>query len=134
MKYILSMLLSLVLFSAGAATPPFMNKSPEEGLWEALEYYEIQHKEIVHAQAVLETGHFKSQGCRIGNNLFGIRKGKHYKTYSHWSESVKDYKLRIQSRYRTGEDYYSFLTRIRYATSPIYAQTLKRMVRGNHRK
>lgn len=37
MKHILALLLSVILFSAKAETPSFMNKSPEEGLWEALE-------------------------------------------------------------------------------------------------
>lgn len=128
MKYILALLLSIRLFSARAETPSFMDKSPEKGLWEALEYYEIHHREIVYAQAVLETGHFKSDGCRKGNNLFGLR-GKRYHRYSHWSESVKAYKEKVQSRYRPGEDYYKFLKRIHYAESPTYNSLIKRIVK-----
>lgn len=128
MRYVLALLLSVILFSARAESPPFMDKSPEEGLWEALEYYGIHHKEIVYAQAVLETGHFKSNGCKKGNNLFGLR-GKRYHRYAHWSESVEAYKEKIQKRYKPGEDYYKFLRRIRYAQSPSYCRLLKSIVK-----
>lgn len=128
MKYLITLTL-LLLYSIGNAIPPsFMNKSPQEGLWEALEYYGIHHKEIVYAQAILETGNFKSRCCIKNNNLFGLR-GKYYYKYKHWSESVKDYKRRIQSRYRKGEDYYRFLKRIHYAENPNYNKILKRLVR-----
>mgnify|MGYP004646293849 CR=1 FL=1 len=48
--------------------PDFFSKSPQEGLMEALEYYGVEHSQIVYAQAVLETGHFKSDLC-LNNNL-----------------------------------------------------------------
>lgn len=104
-----------------------MNKNLKEGLWEALEYYKIHHKEIVYAQAILETGWFKS--INHHNNLFGLR-GKHYYTYKHWSESIKAYKEKIQSRYKQGEDYYQFLIRIHYASNPNYINVLKSIVRS----
>lgn len=129
MKHVLALLLSvIILFSANAEPSSFMHKSPKDGLWEALEYYDIHHKEIVYAQAILETGHFKSGGCRKGHNLFGLR-GKHYHRYKHWSESVKAYKEKIQSRYKPGEDYYKFLKRIHYAEDPNYINLLKSIVK-----
>lgn len=133
MRYIITILLSLLLVSARAESPPFIDKSPQEGLWEALEYYDIHHKEIVYAQAILETGHFKSKGCTIGNNLFGLR-GKHYHRYNHWTDSVKAYKEKIQSRYKPKEDYYSFLKRIKYATNPNYISLLKNIVKQKYWK
>lgn len=132
-RVILALMLGMLMLPCLAHTPSFMSKSPEEGLMEALEYYDIHHKEIVYAQAVLETGHFKSGGCRKGNNLFGLR-GKHYHRYKHWSESVIAYKEKIQSRYRPGEDYYSFLKRIHYAENPQYTNILKRIVDGKNRR
>lgn len=120
-----SLLLSINVY---ATEPSFYNKSPEEGLWEALEYYDIQYKEIVYAQALLETGNFKSSGCRKKNNLFGLMQGKKLRTFNHWAESVKMYKEKIQSRHRAGEDYYKFLKRIRYATNPNYINVLKKIV------
>lgn len=106
-----------------------MDKSPEEGLLEALKYYDVHHPEIVYAQAVLETGWFKSKGCTRDNNLFGLRHRKGYYKYNHWSESVLAYKEKIQSRYKEGEDYYSFLSRIHYAESPEYNKVLKQIVK-----
>lgn len=135
MKYLiyLALILSGTFSLSAHEVPSFMSKSPEEGLMEALEYYDIHHKEIVYAQAVLETGYFKSGGCQKGNNLFGLR-GKHYHRYSHWSESVKAYKEKIQSRYRLGEDYYKFLKRIHYAENPQYINILKKIVNGKDRR
>lgn len=69
-KIILTLILGLLVLPCLAQeVPDFMSKGPEEGLMEALEYYEIHHKEIVYAQAILETGHFKSGGCKKGNNF-----------------------------------------------------------------
>ena len=127
MKYVLLILISFLSLGINAKTPSFMSKSPKEGLWEALEYYGIHHKEIVYAQVVLETGWFKS--INYHNNLFGLR-GKHYYTYTYWYDSVKVYKEKIQSRYKQGEDYYSFLTRIHYANSPNYNNVLRSIVRS----
>lgn len=131
MRYLISILLSFILLTAQAQTPSFMNKGPEEGLMEALEYYGIHHKEIVYAQAILETGNFKSRLCRRGN-LFGLRGKRGYYTYNHWTESVIAYKEKIQSRYKDGEDYYKFLNRIHYATNPDYVRVLKRVVKQVH--
>ena len=61
--------------------PDFFNKLPQEGLMEALEYYEIKHPQIVYAQAILETGHFKSNVCLNYNNLFGLYDSKNKDYY-----------------------------------------------------
>ena len=47
----------------------FENKTPEEGIDEALLYYDIKHPTIVKAQAILETAHFSSDLCVKNNNL-----------------------------------------------------------------
>lgn len=129
MKYIIILLFSLINLINYANPPSFINKSPKEGLWEALEYYEIHHKEIVYSQAVLETGWFKSKDCIKDNNLFGLRGKNGYYKYNHWSESVKAYKNKIQNKYKLGEDYYQFLKRIRYAESSNYISILKNIVK-----
>ena len=112
------------------AIPDFMNKSAEEGLMEALEYYDIHHPEIVYAQAVLETGHFKSKGCTVHNNLFGLYNSKagRYHRFDHWTDGVIAYKEWIQRRYKHPEDYYYFLQRIGYAEDSAYSYKLKRIV------
>lgn len=111
--------------------PLFYSQTPQEGLWEALLYYDIHHPEIVYGQALLETGHFKSKGCTRDNNLFGLynsRKGEYHK-FNHWTESVEAYKTWIQYRYNPTNNYYEFLQRIRYAGDPEYTIKLKQIVR-----
>ena len=111
----------------------FHSKSPEDGLMEALIYYEVQHPQIVYAQAVLETGHFKSDLCLNDNNLFGLynsNKGK-YHSFNHWVESVISYKDFIQYKYKPSEDYYEFLQRIGYAEDADYISKLKKVVNKN---
>lgn len=110
--------------------PSFYSKTPQEGLKEALDFYDIQHKDIVYAQAVLETGHFKSKGCTVDNNLFGLynsTKGEYHK-FEHWVESVKAYKEWIQNKYDGKQDYYEFLTKINYAQDTRYVDTIKLLV------
>lgn len=116
--------------------PEFMSKSANEGLKEALEFYDIQHPDIVYAQAVLETGYFKSVGCVKYNNLFGLynSKTKRYCRFNHWTESVVAYKEWIQQRYNPQEDYYRFLTRIHYASDPAYISKLKQIVKKEYDK
>jgi uncharacterized FlgJ-related protein len=84
----------------------------------------VPHANIVLAQARLESGNFKSDFYRKTNNLFGLKKGKKYTIYKHWRDSIKDYKLRISSRYQGGS-YYAFLTKIGYAENKDYIKLLK---------
>lgn len=110
--------------------PDFFSKSPQEGLMEALEYYEVKHPQIVYAQAVLETGHFKSKACLEYNNLFGLynSKEKRYCKFKHWTESVVAYKEWIQKKYQPPDNYYTFLENINYASDKEYISTLKSIV------
>lgn len=109
--------------------PQFFIQTPEEGLIEALEYYNVQHPNIVYAQALLETGHFKSNVCKTYNNLFGLYNSriKDYYRFKHWSESVVAYLSYIQYRYNPSKDYYQFLSDINYAEDPEYISKLKRL-------
>lgn len=113
--------------------PAFYDKSPEEGLWDALIYYDIKFPEIVYAQAILETGYFKSKGCTRDNNLFGLynSRKKRYHKFNHWTESVVKYKEWIQYRYKPPNDYYEFLRRIHYAEDSRYITKLKLIVKKN---
>ena len=105
----------------------FENKSPEEGIDEALLYYDIKHPTIVKAQAILETAHFSSDLCVKNNNLFGLydSKNKRYYSYNHWWESIEAYKKLIQKKYDNSKYYYMFLEDIKYTKDKEYINKLK---------
>lgn len=110
--------------------PSFFLLSPEEGLWEAIDYYGLQYPEIVYAQAVLETGHFKSDLCINSNNLFGLYDSinKEYFRFNHWSESVLAYRDMVQYKYKPPNDYYQFLKDLPYAEDKEYINKIKNIV------
>ena len=91
-----------------------------ENLYAALKKHGIKYPKIVLAQAILETGRFRSRVCNEYNNLFGLRHSKGYYSFDHWEESVIAYKNKVQYKHRDGEGYYSFLKRIGYASAPDY--------------
>ena len=105
----------------------FENKTPEEGIDEALIYYGIKHPTIVKAQAILETARFTSDLCIKNNNLFGLydSKNKRYYSYNHWWESIKAYKKLVQRKYNNSKYYYRFLEDIKYAKDKEYINKLK---------
>ena len=116
--------------------PKFFSQTPKEGLEEALSYYGLENKDIVYAQAVLETGHFKSKVCLKYNNLFGLynSKEKRYCKFKHWTESVVAYKEWIQKKYQPPNNYYAFLEEINYANDKDYISTLKSIVNNKNDK
>lgn len=112
--------------------PEFLlSEKPNDDLMAVLEYYNVKHKNIVYAQAILETGHFRSKVCREYNNLFGLynSRSKDYYRFNHWSESVVAYLNYIQYRYKPPDDYYKFLEEIGYAEDPQYITKLKNIVK-----
>lgn len=104
---------------------------------------EIQHPEIVLAQALLESANFKSYIFKKNNNMFGMRMpnrrkthaigvNKTYAVYEDWKMSIQDYALYqksvLKDRDISKENYYVFLGR-RYAESPEYVAVIKKMVK-----
>ena len=64
----------------------------------------ILYPKIVLAQAILETGWFRSSVCRNKHNLFGLTNphtGKYYE-FNHWTESVRAYYTKVQYKYKGG--------------------------------
>ncbi|QOR58303.1 glycoside hydrolase/peptidoglycan hydrolase [uncultured phage cr106_1] len=110
-----------------------MSDNPKDDLMKVLEYYGVLHPEIVYAQAVLETGHFRSKVCKEYNNLFGLYNSttKDYYKFNHWTESVIAYINYIQYRYTPPNNYYKFLERIGYAQDSLYVSKLKNIVKRN---
>jgi flagellum-specific peptidoglycan hydrolase FlgJ len=85
---------------------------------------QIQNKDIVLKQIILETGWLTSYSCKHRHNLFGFRyKGK-YLEFTSWEESI-DYYFRWQKKHYKGGDYYKFLKEVGYATDPNYITKLK---------
>ena len=83
----------------------------------------IQYPRIVLAQAILETGWFRSPLCRNRHNLFGLtnpKTGKYYE-FNYWTESVRAYYTKVQYKYKGG-NYLLWLRDIGYAEDPMYVR------------
>lgn len=90
----------------------------------------ILYPEIVLAQAILETGWFRSSLCRDRNNLFGLtnpRTGKYFE-FGHWTESVMAYYTKVQYKYKGG-NYLLWLRKIGYAEDPNYTHSIISILR-----
>lgn len=90
----------------------------------------IQHPRIVLAQAILETGWFRSPLCRNRHNLFGLtnpKTGKYYE-FNHWTESVSAYYTKVQYKYKGG-NYLQWLRDIGYAEDPRYVREVIKVLK-----
>ena len=118
-----------------------------ELLYEQINQKNIKFPDIVFAQAVLESGHFKSQLFINQNNLFGmkapkkgettaINKGKkEYALYNDWDSSIEDYQLWQEFTLKnkgnlTRSQYFALLSRV-YASDKKYVSSLKRVIIDN---
>lgn len=90
----------------------------------------IKYPKIVLAQAILETGWFKSSVCRNNHNLFGLTnpRTKTYYEFDHWTESVKAYYTKVQYRY-SGGNYLLWLKKIGYAEDKGYIRAIIKLLR-----
>lgn len=99
-------------------------------LYEEIQRHGILFPKIVLAQAILETGWFRSHACRKKNNLFGLtnpRTGKYFE-FGHWTDSVRAYYTKVQYRY-TGGNYLLWLKKIGYAEDKGYIQAVIKILR-----
>ncbi|MDO4180931.1 MAG: glucosaminidase domain-containing protein [Bacteroidales bacterium] len=90
----------------------------------------ILYPKVVLAQAILETGWFRSSVCLDKHNLFGLtnpRTGKYYE-FEHWTESVRAYYTKVQYKYKGG-NYLLWLRDIRYAEDPEYIRSVIRVLK-----
>ena len=89
----------------------------------------ILYPKIVLAQAILETGWFRSSVCQNKHNLFGLtnpRTGKYYE-FNHWTESVRAYYTKVQYKYKGG-NYLLWLDEIGYAEDPNYIIAVEKLL------
>ena len=101
-----------------------------ENLVNELKAQGIEFPEIVLAQAILETGHFKSNACIYKNNLFGLRCADGtYMYFDHWTDCVAAYKFYIQDWEVPPENYYNYLDSLGYAEDTSYIAKLKQIVK-----
>ena len=94
-------------------------------LYEEIRRNGILYPKVVLAQAILETGWFRSSLCRERNNLFGLTNphtGKYYE-FDHWTESVRAYFTKVQYKYKGG-NYLLWLRDIGYAEDPGYVRAV----------
>ena len=109
------------------------NKLPEltiPNLYAEIKKNNIKYPKIVLAQAILETGWFKSSVCRNKNNLFGLTnpRTKTYYEFDHWTESVTAYRTKVQYKYKGG-NYLLWLRDIGYAEDKGYIQAVIRVLK-----
>jgi len=103
-----------------------------------LNKYDIknEHKSIIIAQSILETGWYESLWCKNFNNIFGLTMRvdtfRVAQTFTKWEYSVKSYYYQIYLKYKKLEapkTYYAFLVDLPYAMDPRYIDKLKKIVK-----
>ena len=114
--------------SAKSISPKSGSDLPEltiHNLYEEIRRNGILYPKVVLAQAILETGWFRSSLCRERHNLFGLTNphtGKYYE-FGHWTESVRAYYTKVQYKYKGG-NYLLWLRDIGYAEDKGYVRAV----------
>lgn len=137
--------LSIILMSFISHSKPSreLDYLTKENLWLTIKAMDIEYPEIAFAQAILETGHFKSNNCKEANNLFGMmmpnvretvaigKNERGFAVYETWMHSVQDYALyqsyMMRNKKMTRSQYLSFIDR-KYSESRGYAKKLKNII------
>lgn len=109
----------------------------------------IKYADVVLAQAILESGHFKSKIAKHNNNLFGMRMPKKrettavgtrygYARYLSWEDSVEDYKMWQDYLFKrhpnmTKDQFKRYLNKL-YSTSSNYIGKINTIINKNKSK
>lgn len=119
------------------------NSFSKEKLFLEIDRYSFKYPDIVKAQAILESGHFKSPVFLQNNNMFGMRKAMvrittaegsnlNHAYYVDWKYCVADralYEAQYLSKL-TREEYFSYLDQA-YAEGEGYSKLLKQIIKKN---
>ena len=95
-----------------------------------------EHKDIIIAQSILETGWYKSLWCKNFRNIFGLTMRvdtfRVAQTFTKWQYSVRSYYNQIYMKFtklKAPKTYYAFLVDLPYAMDPEYINKLKKIVK-----
>ena len=143
MKKLIILLLVLSSFISHTKAKNDLGLLTKENLWLTIKAMDIMYPEIAFAQAILETGHFKSNNCKEANNLFGMmmpnvretvaigKNQRGFAVYETWIHSVQDYALyqdfMMRKRKMTKSQYLNFIDR-KYSESKGYARKLREII------
>jgi hypothetical protein len=119
------------------------NSFSKEKLFLEIDRYSFKYPDIVKAQAILESGHFKSPVFLQNNNMFGMRKAMvrittaegsnlNHAYYVDWKYCVADralYEAQYLSKL-TREEYFFYLDQT-YAKGEGYSKLLKQIIKKN---
>ena len=118
------------------------NEFSEEKLDLYISELNLKFPHIVKAQALIESGHFKSNIFLVNNNLFGMKVAKlrpttakgenlNHAYYDNWRQSVLDYAF-FQAAYlrniETEEEYFEYLA-ANYAEDTTYVNKIKQLIK-----
>ena len=138
------MLKEVILVSAEKEVVLKTNNSfSKEKLFLEIDKYSFKYPDIVKAQAVVESGHFKSPVFLQNNNMFGMREAMiristaegsnlNHAYYIDWKYCVADRAL-YEAQYLSKlsrEEYFSYLDQT-YAEGKGYSKLLKQVIQKN---
>ena len=100
----------------------------------------VQHKDVVWAQARLESGNFKSTTYNTKKNCIGIydSRKKEYAWFKDWKDCLVAYRDRVQKKHgdvvESDEQYINWLISMGYAADTSYATKVKQIMRSEKKK
>lgn len=118
------------------------NKFSEEKFIEELKRLNVKFPYIVMAQAIVETGHYKSEIFKENHNLFGMKQAKlrintakgtqkGHAYYDNWHQSVYDYafyQCRYLSNLKSEMEYFLYLSNVYAEAGGGYVNLVKKVI------
>jgi uncharacterized FlgJ-related protein len=118
------------------------NKFTEDKFVEELKRLNVHYPHIVMAQAIVETGHYKSVVFKENHNLFGMKeatlrittaKGTQngHAYYDSWEQSVYDYafyQCRYLGKINTENEYFLYLSSVYAEAGNGYVNLIKKII------